>query len=254
MKRRLPPLALVYHGVADVPIRRDVAGLFTRPSAFVRHVSVLRSWGFRLVTLGELARRAAEGEAAGLAALTFDDGLADNLHTLVPILHRLGAPATVFVVSSWSGEPHPDAPWAPTLSHAEVRLLAGAGVEIGSHSMTHRDLSALPYEQVRADFSRSRHELEELLDRPVRVATFPFGRASEETSRACRDAGFSAACRISGEGSWDDPWNLPRQDMNNGAGLVGLWLKRDDRYEPLMRLRPGWLARGASRRLKAMAS
>ena len=35
--------------------------------------------------------------------------------------------------------------------------------------------------------------------------------------------------------------------MDNGATLLGLRLKRDNRYEPLMRRRPGQLARGLAR-------
>src|SRR6266540_5794190 len=105
----LPPLALVYHGLADVPLRRDAHGLFVAPGDFRRHVGRLRSWGYRLVTFGRLAELAAGGGAAGHAALTFDDGLADNLHVLAPLLAELEAPATVFVVSGWLGGAHPEA-------------------------------------------------------------------------------------------------------------------------------------------------
>ena len=88
---------------------------------------------------------------------------------------------------------------------------------------------------------------------PVETAAYPYGLASEQTIRACRDAGFRAACRISGEGSWADPHNLPRQDMLNRSSAVGLRLKRADLYEPLMRFPPARAVRRASRILKARA-
>ena len=234
-----------------MPLRRDTAGLFITPKAFRRHVHLVRRWGYRFVTFGELAKAAAQRQAEGLAALTFDDGLADNLHTLVPLLDELQAVATVFVVPRWNGTPHPDAPWACALTHDEVRKLAAAGVEIGSHSFEHRDLSTCSYEEALDDLTRSRQALEELLERPVTVAAYPYGRTTPDAGRACRDAGFEAACRISGEGSWDDPWNLPRQDMNNGAGVIGLWLKRQDRYEAVVQTLPGRALRSAARRVKA---
>lgn len=236
--------------MAAVPIRRDRAGLFVAPAAVARHVKLLRRWGYRFTTFGDLASHPADGHVA----LTFDDGFADNLHTLAPLLAAEGVPATVFVVASWDGVPHPDAPWARTLTAAETRALAAVGVEIGSHSFAHRDLSTLGYEEARDDWARSRTALEELLGRPVDVAAYPFGRVGPDTARACRDAGFRAACRITGEGSWDDPWNIPRQDMNNGAGVFGLWLKRDDRYESVVGLPPGRMLRGVSRRAKALVS
>ena len=99
---------------------------------------------------------------------------------------------------------------------------------------------------------RSKRALEDVVG-PVETAAYPFGRASEETIRACRDAGFAAACRISGEGSWDDPHNLPRQDMLNRSSSLGLRLKRDGLYEPLMRFAPARAARRASRVAKRMA-
>jgi peptidoglycan/xylan/chitin deacetylase (PgdA/CDA1 family) len=249
----VPPLALAYHGVADVPPRRDPHGLFVRPADLRRHVERLRAWEYRLVPFGELAAAARGGAASGLAALTFDDGLVDNLETLVPLLAELEAPATVFVASGLLGRPHPDAPWTRVLTADEVAAAAAAGLEIGSHGSAHRDLSALPQEEARADLARSRDELAAILGRPPAVASYPFGQASAETRAAARDAGFEAACRANGLGSWSDPWDLPREDMENGAGLLGLRLKRAGRYEPLMRHRPLRAARRVGRGLRALA-
>jgi peptidoglycan/xylan/chitin deacetylase (PgdA/CDA1 family) len=250
--RALPPLALAFHGVADVSLRRDPQGLFVAPEELRRHLRKLREWGYRLVTFGELSSLAARGRAQGHAALTFDDGLVDNLENLVPLLREEKAPATVFVVSGWLGEAYPWGEWTRIVTRDELRELAASGVEIGAHSTQHDDLAALGYEQARADLEECRQTLEDVVG-PVETAAYPFGRASEETIRACRDAGFRAACRISGEGSWGDPHNLPRQDMLNRSSAVGLRLKRADLYEPLMRFPPARAARRASRILKARA-
>jgi peptidoglycan/xylan/chitin deacetylase (PgdA/CDA1 family) len=252
MAPALPPLALTYHGIGDVPLRRDPHGLFVRPRDFLRHVSKLRAWGYRLVTFGELAERAREGTASGHVALTFDDGLADNLEVLIPLLTRAEAPATVFAVSDWLGRPHPDAPWARLLTADELVQLRRAGVEVGSHSASHRDLSALSFEEARDDLLRGRRELEEVLGEDVRLAAYPYGRAGAETVAACRDAGFTAACRANGVGSWTEPYALPREDMENGSSLVSLRLKRDGRYVPLMRWLPARAARRLSRRARAL--
>ncbi len=53
-----------------------------------------------------------------------------------------------------------------------------------------------------------------------------------------------------GLGSWDTPHHLPRQDMTNRCTLFGLRLKRDDRYEPLMRFAPARAARRLARALR----
>jgi peptidoglycan/xylan/chitin deacetylase (PgdA/CDA1 family) len=250
--RALPPLALAFHGVADVPLRQDPQGLFVSPEELRRHLYRLRDWGYRLVTFGRLAELAADGRAGGHAALTFDDGLVDNLEALVPLLAEEDAPATVFVVSGWLGKPYPWGDWARIVTEEELRELAANGIEIGAHSRNHDDLSTFAYEQARADLEECKRDLEEMVG-PVETAAYPFGRANDETIRACRDAGFRGACRISGEGSWSDPHNLPRQDMLNHSSALGLRLKRDDLYEPLMRFPPARAARKASRALKGLA-
>ena len=247
----LPPLALAYHGVAEVPLAQDPDALFVSPAELRRQIARLREWGYHLVSFGELAREVAGGDGTGCSALTFDDGLVDNLDALAPLLAEVDAPATIFVVSGWLGRPHPAATWTRILTAEELRDLHAAGIEIGAHSLTHPDLSALPYEQALIELASSKRQLEEVLEEPVEVAAYPFGRATEETARACRDAGFRAACVATGRGDWSDPYLLPRQDMENGSTLLGLRLKRHGRYEALMRFRAARAARRVARRATA---
>jgi peptidoglycan/xylan/chitin deacetylase (PgdA/CDA1 family) len=246
----LPPLALTYHGVADVPLERDPHHLFVRPSDLERQIARLQDWGYELVTFGTLAARVAAGDIDGFASLTFDDGLVDNLDTLVPILERTGAEATVFVVTGWLGKPHEQAAWTRMLTEAELRELAAAGVEIGAHTVTHPDLTTLEYDDARSELAESGEELRRITGAEVAVAAYPYGRANDETRAACRDAGFIAACRTLGEGSWEDPYDLPRQPMENRASLLGLRLKRAGSYRPLMRFRAARGVRRLSRRLR----
>ena len=173
---RLPPLALAFHGVSDVSLRRDPLGLFVSPGELRRHLARVRSWGYELVGFAELARLAVQRRADGHAALTFDDGFVDNLETLVPLLRDEDAPATVFVVSGWLGEPHPDAPWTRIVTHDELRELGGS-VEIGAHSTRHDDLSSLSYESARADLETCKRELEAVVG-PVEHRRVPV-RAGE---------------------------------------------------------------------------
>lgn len=248
----LPPLALAYHGVADVPLRRDRNGLFVRPQDLRRQIAKLRSWGYRLVSFGELARLASAAEAAGHAALTFDDGLVDNVEALAPLLEEEGAIATVFVVSGWLGRPHRSVPWTRIMTEAELGGLHATGVEIGAHSVSHPDLSTLSYEAALEELAGSKSQLEAVLGEPVEVAAYPYGKANAETVQACREAGFVAACSATGRGSWSDPHNLPRQDVENRGTMLGLRLKRDDSYEQLMRFAPVRAARRLGRNVRGV--
>jgi peptidoglycan/xylan/chitin deacetylase (PgdA/CDA1 family) len=229
-----PPLILAHHGVRDVPAHRDREGLFISPRQLRSEIRRLRRWGYAFMTFGALAERVARGAGSGCVALTFDDGLEDNLTELVPILRDEDAAATVFVTTGWMGGPHPSVPYARIMTPDEVRDLHRSGVEIGGHTVTHPDLRALDPEDVRAEVAEGCAQLAELIGAPVDTFAYPFGFADAETIRATGEAGVRAACRVAGEGSWDEPLNLPRQDTNTKSPL-GLWLKRDDRYERTMR-------------------
>lgn len=191
----------------------------------------------------------AQGGGEAAAALTFDDGLVDNLRELVPVLEDEAVPATVFVVSGWLGREHPDAPGTRIMTAEELRTLSDKGVEIGAHTVTHPDVTGLGFEEALDEMSRSRADLSAITGTDVTSLAYPYGHADEKAIKAAAAAGFRAACRVSGEGSWHEPLNLPRQDMGNSSGYLGLLLKRHGLYEPLVRTLPGRAARKMRRKL-----
>jgi peptidoglycan/xylan/chitin deacetylase (PgdA/CDA1 family) len=217
----------------DVPLRRDPHRLFVRPDDLRRHIEVLRNWGYELMTFSSWASLVLAGRGEGAAALTFDDGLVDNLETLAPLLEQEAAPATAFVVSRLLGKPYAAAPWTRMLTGEETRELHARGVEIGGHTRSHPDLTKLSVDDAYEELAGCRHDLEKLLGTSVTVAAYPFGHANPAVVSACRRAGFSAACRCSGSGEWDNPQNLPREDVANRMTLLELRLARDGHYQRL---------------------
>lgn len=236
MHRR--PLALAYHGVADVSPAADPLRLFVSPESLRRHIGLLRRWGYELVPFSHFAEALTSGRAEGMASLTFDDGFDDNLHALVPVLRDCAATATVFVVSGWMGGSHPDAARARIVDAEELRALHEAGVEIGAHTVNHPDLSTLGFAEQLRELRDCRLALEDVLGATVRTAAYPYGNAGPETARAAREAGLEFACRTWARGDERDPFHIPREDMGNRSSGLGLRLKRAGRYETLMRARP----------------
>jgi peptidoglycan/xylan/chitin deacetylase (PgdA/CDA1 family) len=93
-------IILGYHRVGDPRIEDLTDRQLDVPAArFSKQMEIL-SRRFRIVPLDELVARMTQLEsAAGLAAITFDDGYADNYRNALPILKRMGLPATVFLVA-----------------------------------------------------------------------------------------------------------------------------------------------------------
>jgi len=94
-------IVLLYHRV--VALDTDPLQLAVSPAHFHAHLSWLKN-RFTCVSLAELAARCCRLPGAGrFAAITFDDGYADNLHAAGPILGELGIPATFFIATGRVG-------------------------------------------------------------------------------------------------------------------------------------------------------
>jgi peptidoglycan/xylan/chitin deacetylase (PgdA/CDA1 family) len=79
----------------------------------------------------------------------------------------------------------------------DVRALADAGMDVESHSRTHRVLQTLNPAELEADLVGSRLDLEEQLGRPVRAIAFPVGRSiAGMRTRTIRRALLRAGYRI----------------------------------------------------------
>ena len=226
---------LCYHGVADTPHDEDPYRLQLSPATFRTQLEMLRDAGFRFVTVARLAGAAADGPPPpGLAAISFDDGLRNNLTTALPILRQLGIRATVYVPTGWLGGRHPDigaAADAAILTGEEVRELAQEGWEIGAHTISHADLSLLDYAQCRAEVERSCAELAQVTGTPVQTLAYPLGRYSEAAIAAARDCGLLAA--VAGESKSWRPYELARTMVGGADSRSVFLLKLTDRYEPL---------------------
>jgi peptidoglycan/xylan/chitin deacetylase (PgdA/CDA1 family) len=231
---------LGYHGVADVPLEQDPYRLHLPPAAFRAQLELLKAAGFRFRTVAGLAAVAGSGPPPpGLAAVSFDDGLRNNLTVAFPILRELGIPATVYVPTGWLGGKHPvigAAAGGQILDGDELRELVRAGWEIGAHTVSHADLSLLDYEQCRSEIERSCEEVSRLTGVPVQTFAYPFGRYGPAAVAAARDCGLRAAVTTGRDG-----WRLhelPRTMIGGAESISVFLLKLTGRYEPLQQSPP----------------
>lgn len=79
------------------------------------------------------------------------------------------------------------------LSIAELKAIANAGHEIGSHAHTHRELASLPFEAARREITISKEILEHITGREVVHFAHPYGMRrhfSDDLKAVCHDVGF----------------------------------------------------------------
>jgi peptidoglycan/xylan/chitin deacetylase (PgdA/CDA1 family) len=226
--------------------------LLVNPTRFRAQIELLLEAGFTFVTVAELAKLAAGGEPpAGYAAISFDDGLRNNYTTALPILSSYGIAATVYVtigfidgVSPWIGAETDNR----MLSATEIRALAGAGWELGAHTMSHPDLSQLDYDACRREIEESKTALEAIGDVTVETFAYPFGSYGSAAVAAVADSGLIAAVST-GRGSWNS-FELRRTMIGAADPMPLVVLKLADRYEPLLGLPAISLARRWSKAVR----
>jgi len=82
------------------------------------------------------------------------------------------------------------------LTVSEIRQLLGAGMEIGSHTISHPKLSQLPAESSWREIAESRRDLEKALGVPVWSIAYPFGgidSVSDREVQMAQKAGYDCA-------------------------------------------------------------
>ncbi len=221
----------MYHGVGDLADAEadadaeDPNQMITSPSHLASHVRLLRRLGYRFVSAEQaLDASGPGGPPPGTAVLTFDDGFRDWITDALPLLKRLGVPATFYLCPGWLGGQHPDVPGehGRLLGGAEVRALAREGMELGSHAMAHEDLRELDDGALRDNLAASKAAVEEMTGRPCRTLAYPFGLFGEREARAAAGAGYELAF-----GWQPGPWvphaapRLPAPPRHGAVRLAG---------------------------------
>jgi peptidoglycan/xylan/chitin deacetylase (PgdA/CDA1 family) len=250
--RRKRSVVLGYHGVADCARKDDLFLLQVTPARFRSLLESMLEAGFRFLTLAEFVRESRGGTPPpGLAVVSFDDAMRNNLTTALPILRELGIPATVYVPTDWLGGQSPyigPGGDGAILTAEELLELAAAGWELGGHTLSHADLSMLGYDEARREIEGGCTALAQLTGEPVQTFAYPFGRYGPVAIAAVRDVGLSAAV-TTGSGTWDR-FELTRAMVGAADPFPILLLKLTDRYEPLLRSAPMRLVRRITKELR----
>jgi peptidoglycan/xylan/chitin deacetylase (PgdA/CDA1 family) len=219
------PMILMYHSVE--PYTEDPYRVTVRPERFERQLRWLRGRGLRGVSMRDL--RAAP-DPRGLVGLTFDDGYADFVSRVLPVLRRYGFGATVYVVTGQLGGHNAwdvPGPRKPLMTADDVRRVADAGIEVGSHSRTHRRLPTVDDRALEDEIGASRVALSDLVGGPVDGFCYPYGAAGGREVAMVARAGYGYACSV-GVRVVAGAHALPRTyvgDRDSAPRLYAKWIR-----------------------------
>jgi peptidoglycan/xylan/chitin deacetylase (PgdA/CDA1 family) len=220
---QVPPV-LMYHSVT--PDRGDGSPWAVHVERFDQQMAWLRRRGFRGASMRELLGSWPGAPGPRLVGLTFDDGYADFAEWALPVLRRHGFSATAFVVAGqlggeniWAGEAR-----KALLTADQVRMVAEAGFEVGSHGWRHTSLPSASDADLAEEVECSRGVLQEASGQEVTGFCYPFGHHDARVLSSARAAGYDYVCAV-GYSQFTGRFALPRIYVGNGDSPARLWAK-----------------------------
>ena len=82
------------------------------------------------------------------------------------------------------------------MTWAQVKQLRDAGMWIGSHTLTHRNLKRLRGAALQAELVQSKKILEQQLGLPITTFAYPGGAFNAQVEKATQDAGYTSAVTV----------------------------------------------------------
>jgi peptidoglycan/xylan/chitin deacetylase (PgdA/CDA1 family) len=181
---------LLYHHVSED--NSDLPRLTVAPAEFERQMSMLKKAGFQTISpemLVSYMRQEAVKLPPKPILITFDDGYEDNYHSAFPILKQYGFTAVVFMVGVNIDQDK-------RLSSQQIREMSAYGITFGGHSVTHRDLTALPSKELPPELKDIKKKLRQISTNQVTLFSYPYGFFNLSTWEATEAAGYQAAFTV----------------------------------------------------------
>lgn len=167
---------LMYHHVSSLPPATELNyGLTVTDKNLQAQLEYLRIHGFHTVTLTQLFAALYRGAKLPTkpVVLTFDDGYLDNYTDALPLLRAYHAHAEFNIISSYVGLTLGVNSY---MTWSQLKALAAAKMEIGSHTVDHQDLGMMPEVKIRFELRDSRNVLQQMLSVPVQFLAYPSGQ------------------------------------------------------------------------------
>lgn len=199
--QRIP--VLMYHRVGEPDHAHDIYCI--RPDRFAAQMRSLSKNGYSAVSIEDFDawRHGTKPLPPGAFVLTFDDGFTGVRDYAAPLLHEMGWPATVFLVTGKLGG---DSNWQVTvdqpmrphrlMDQAQLRELLTQGFSLHSHSVNHHDLTKLDEAELLQDLLESREAVACLSGQPAAYLAYPYGRHDDRVRALAKRAGFVAAFSV----------------------------------------------------------
>jgi len=231
------PRILMYHMIKQHQGGK-FKGLRVSPAMFEKQVKYLVENGWHFFTMSELIEKK-ESLPEKSVALTFDDGYEDNYTHAFAILQKYDVKATIYIVvdrhgREWSSRRKAknnsgELMQEPKLTDVQIEeMLASGLVEIGSHTMTHDNLTTLDTEGKKREIIASKEMIEKTFGMVCNSFCYPFGLFDDEDRKWVEKAGYTNATTTQAgidDVTTADPYRLKRITVSGKDNFLAFRLK-----------------------------
>jgi len=161
---------LLYHHIQTPDVSNEY---YVTPEDFRAQMQALKDWGYTTIPISLLITAINEGAPMPEkpVVISFDDGDISVYTTAYPIMKEFGFVGVNYLVGNRLE--------SDGFMHVEqIKELMAAGWEVGSHSMTHTDLTQSP--DVGWELAQSKADLKKALGVKILSFAYPFGSKSED--------------------------------------------------------------------------
>lgn len=198
---------LAYHSISRYRDRIKNFHYTISPKLFKAQMKYMYDNNFNIINLSEWYRLRTKHDNSlnRSIVLTFDDGYADSFYYAYPILKKYGFSATFFLICNfinsrnifpWLQESKfPDAENLP-LSSEQIIQMDKDGMDFGSHTFSHKDLTQISSKEAWAEIRGSKEYIEDLLGHNILSFSYPYGSWSNfnvSTTEIIKKAGYKLA-------------------------------------------------------------
>lgn len=177
-------LVLAYHSVGDIERINDRNKINLRPDLFKKQIDFLNCFKKERVIL------------------TFDDGFANFLDNVFPLILKYRIKTILFIATDFIENRKrlniffDNKHNVGALNWKQVKEIANAGIEIGSHTKSHSDLTKLDSQALYNEIADSKKIIEDVICRRVKYFAYPYGARqsfNEHIKQIVKETGYEKA-------------------------------------------------------------
>ena len=153
-------------------------------SLFERCLFSIKEASIPVMCLGDLVKLSSYTNSYKRAiSITFDDGWDSDYKIAFLVLKEYGFKATFFIITDWINK-------KGYVQERWLKEMSQSGMEIGSHTLSHRYLTQLSENEAYKELYESKCKLEDLLGREMTAVSIPGGEYNSRITKLAYKAGY----------------------------------------------------------------